>query len=1760
MKKKHVGKSIISMLLVVSLVLGMIGIMPKGQEVEAADTANTSTEAVKLADSEEAGYTQLTFSDFGISNGDILNQGSGHKVYSLSGDLNKVIFRGKYEFPKLEDAKKFGNIYLGKANYYGMVITQDSAGNILLDVISASNGGSIVTNKDAMNLTANSPVELRGNKDLEISISCKYENIDGTAKTADLVIGVWINGELQKGGYIYAKGALWTDMERCFHTTDVDTNSVVKVSSVKGIELADSSATDYEQLTFSDFGIYDNKILTQGSGQHYASKILNGDLDEILFQGKYTFPTVEQVKEFGQIYIGLSKWYGIILKSDSTGNILVQVISNNTVTYKDVNVTNITAKNPQVSLRGGKSVKLGISVKYENTDASKGSTDVKIGVWINDVLSYGGYIYVQNVKITDLVRSVHTYDQSDADEASVAVESFKNTKLTNSEEANYEKLTFSDFGVEDGQILTEGSGQHFITATSYGTLDEILFQGKYTFPTGNAAVGNVYLGLSKWYGVVLQTDSAGNLLLDVIPSTTGKSAVVNSSAINLTANSPVALRSGEAVEIAISVKYEDINTSVGTTNLKIGVFVDGEMTNGGHIYANNVPLNDLIRCFHTCDSNAGNSVTIASVKEKENKNIATELAGYRKITLADYGFDVAPATKVTTLTNASGYATALDFHKTYLDIDVNLNANASTGPTTQYIQYQGNAKYNNCICISSDGAKIKVWQYVDASKTDQYPIASFTAAKYGVTSFNEYFNLKIRTDIEANASDKTKEIMSMQIWINNQLAYEGAIEQVAHQRTGFFSVGENILAKSSLDIDEALNGYKRVTAGDFDGVGASKAEGVETTYTNLSKGGKYAGSSLHRTYLDMDVSTSSDFFMHYPMSEEDNGTATFYGTHMYYRFSLSGTTLSILPVVSGKGGTAKTINISNYGYTSGSFNLKIKTDIVTNASDSTKSDMGLQIWINDNYAGRLSCTETTYSMMCLGLRGNANSSTFKTPIVYKKLKDVTYDLSKGAYLLTGGDSFIVNGESMTEGSTLGEPKDYIIETIVDGEVVSKQCVSLYYLGDVNLDGNAFEVADTEALNAMVNGEVASKAALKAADMNNDEMVSKTDLTVMNEIMADATKKDEILAKYHVPALTYDVLGGDEVMPIAGFYGPYNDANITDKVYKWIKDAGINLITYYNNDYNNDPNRVLNNLALAEKYGIGLYIKDSGTNTITTDENGNVTGHSYLSSASDIAERLGNYSRFSSFLGMSIVDEPKSKSDSTNKSYTYYEKFAEALKPYSNITGYINLNGSVAVDKGAYESYLKEVAPDVKMLSFDNYPLYDTVGNNSLSLEIRQLRRLQTYLESLDAVRQVAKDNNIPFMSYVQAGSDYRDDKSTDKTTDVLSEAETQWIVNTSLAYGAKGIAWFPLLQPEYFSYDSTDTENDGHDYDRNGIIGANNEKNAYYTIVQKTNKQIEAIDEVLMKANNTGVIVTGKAATDIENTVSGRDYTFTGIKEKADGTYTTQLKDVTTGDKGAMVGCFDYRDSEAFYVVNYDTTQGATQTITLTFNGSYQYRLIQDAKTTYGNGETVTLTIPAGAGVLVVLEDHIVEYTAAEFATYRTGETFIAPEAPVGYVFAGWFTNASCTSAVPMNAKTVSVEKVYAKFVDENLLNVKAQILANTERDSKTTDIRFVFAVDTLSYSKIGFLIKQGDKVRDRSNNKVYATLSAYDEYGKTQAEFTPQNVFCETATRFKTWTITGVPNTSFETPFEVTAYWITKDGTKVCSPQATKIIFDAIQ
>ncbi len=651
MLKQSFVKRILSMTLAVCMVLSLMALVEP-----MAYTVSAEAEPVLLANSPEASYEQLTFSDFGVGDGEILTEGSGKHFISpvLEGDLNEVLIRGKYTYPTKEESLKPGNIYWGLANWYGVSLNMDGSGNILLSII--SNGSATTTNPAATNLTANSPIDLRG-QEVEIDISIKYENT--TSTTTDVKIGAWINGVLQPAGYIYVTNVPLSNLTRCFHTYDSDSNASLTVKSVKGeikpekkdVLLSESEENNYEKLTFSDFGIADGDILTQGKGLHFVSDVVPaGDLNEILFRGKYNFPTMEECKQFGNIYLGLAKYYGIVITPDSQGNILLDVISTSVggSVIEKGDDRNMTLNSP-VELRG-EEVEIAISVKYENTTAT--ATDLKIGVWINGVLMQNKYLYARNVTLTDLTRCFHTTD-SDNNNA-VKVASVKDgvtpdpeptgTLLANSPENNYEKLTFSDFGVADGDILAQGSGKHFVsTVVPEGDLDEILFRGKYLYPTKEASLqpGSIYLGKANWWAIGLTMDGAGNIMLSV-PSGT----IENTALTNLTANNPnVQLRNNSDLEIAISIKYE--NKTTDKTDLKIGVWFNGVLQNGGYIIAKNVPLADLTRCFHTYDIDGNSTLKVASVKdevtpepEPEPKDVLLSESAendYEKLTFADFG-------------------------------------------------------------------------------------------------------------------------------------------------------------------------------------------------------------------------------------------------------------------------------------------------------------------------------------------------------------------------------------------------------------------------------------------------------------------------------------------------------------------------------------------------------------------------------------------------------------------------------------------------------------------------------------------------------------------------------------------------------------------------------------------------------------------------------------------------------------------------------------------------------------------------------------------------------------------------------------------------------------------------------------------------------------------------------------------------------------------------------------------------------------------
>lgn len=137
-------------------------------------------------------------------------------------------------------------------------------------------------------------------------------------------------------------------------------------------------------------------------------------------------------------------------------------------------------------------------------------------------------------------------------------------------------------------------------------------------------------------------------------------------------------------------------------------------------------------------------------------------------------------------------------------------------------------------------------------------------------------------------------------------------------------------------------------------------------------------------------------------------------------------------------------------------------------------------------------------------------------------------------------------------------------------------------------------------------------------------------------------------------------------------------------------------------------------------------------------------------------------------------------------------------------------------------------------------------------------------ENLEILDKYAQKYDIPFWTYIQLGGQWNDGVKQQETVRYYPRPEEViWNVNTSLAGGAKGIAYFPLLQPYYFAF-APDGE---MDFGRNGLINANEEKRAWFDCVKEANRY------------------------------------------------------------GTIIGCFEYGGKSAFYVVNNDTTEAQSITL-----------------------------------------------------------------------------------------------------------------------------------------------------------------------------------------------------------------------------------------
>lgn len=481
-------------------------------------------------------------------------------------------------------------------------------------------------------------------------------------------------------------------------------------------------------------------------------------------------------------------------------------------------------------------------------------------------------------------------------------------------------------------------------------------------------------------------------------------------------------------------------------------------------------------------------------------------------------------------------------------------------------------------------------------------------------------------------------------------------------------------------------------------------------------------------------------------------------------------------------------------------------------------------------------------------------------------------------------------------------------------------------------------------------------------------VSTSDTVLFEDGMSYVVSEKGTPKEYY--SLSYDIIGGSDVMPIGGFAVPHvsggsTDGNnvadlISEYYFQLIEDCGVNLFVYTTDFYEHNPSAQKKLLQLAEDHGIGVYMTSATlASMVGSRTSGTEIEEWDKEMLYDKVMELSSNMQYRSFVGLWLYDEPFPHWQLKN-----VKSLAEALVEldipgltyYCNIVGYWEGESNFWSTCAAttFDSYAEEyMSIPLEMLSATQYP-YDNDWT-TLSKESQDAKLKSGLFMKLSLYRAIAEENGVPFWRMLQAGGDFGTNKESKGY--FPEEGEMLYDINCSLAWGAKGIQYYTLCGHQ----GDCSTGGETYDTEKSGLFGPDGNINRWYYYAQKANKQIQACDHVLMNAANEGVLVHGDYAKKLvgSNPLAGTKYESNNLILDA----YRQLKSVSGDD--AIIGCFDYQGGTALYVVNGHRDEKGD--VTLNFDDRYCYDVIQRTETVSVVGNSVPLTLAPGEGVLVVL-------------------------------------------------------------------------------------------------------------------------------------------------------------------------------------------------
>ena len=331
---------------------------------------------------------------------------------------------------------------------------------------------------------------------------------------------------------------------------------------------------------------------------------------------------------------------------------------------------------------------------------------------------------------------------------------------------------------------------------------------------------------------------------------------------------------------------------------------------------------------------------------------------------------------------------------------------------------------------------------------------------------------------------------------------------------------------------------------------------------------------------------------------------------------------------------------------------------------------------------------------------------------------------------------------------------------------------------------------------------------------------------------------------------YDAFGLGE-FPITYWYtvepsfyikdGQY-DYELTKQRHQEIKEAGINIVTYFGHSIDRSFTEQKRILDICEELGLKFFGSCSYGGPSSAE-----------SAAQTIALIKEHLASSPAYLGDLLADEPgASKFASLG---VYVDEFRRQI-PDKDV--YINLypitaNSTTQLVAESYDAYIDQYLSKVntKTLSYDIYPLGQTALNTK-------------FFTNLDLVRSKTLAKRKPFWVITQAGAVI--------SSKMPNEKEERWSVWSNIAGGSKGISYFCYWTPDLATYD-----------DAPQMIDRSGNKTDMYYWVKQINSDINTIGKKLLPCHADGVILTTvKNYPLYENMGNGRSHygPVKGIKAK----------------------------------------------------------------------------------------------------------------------------------------------------------------------------------------------------------------------------------------------------------------------------------------